>query len=286
MTKIDAKIRLCSHCKCKMAISRQTCPHCGLPSFFPNVDLANDPAERKKLRDKYVAALDDCNGKGTNEIASHFEQACKRSKAVFALNVKKLHREIASITDIFETYYDLERLKNRTEDETGLDWARLRPQAEIELLGDHRNIDQIHYASLSLEGHFLEHYGDCVVTLSEPMIAHRASCFQGNTAVLYHQKRTFSELIRSGWENRHEICVAALASQLDSGSTPASFPAILVHPGTTSLEDRFVEVHVFGPMTVRTFESVCFNCKEQSTRVAAFVDAIIDKLNANNVKVV
>jgi hypothetical protein len=285
MTKIDAKVRVCKECNSDMAVSRRTCPHCGRPSLFPNVDLANDSPERKKLKDKYVAALDDCNRKGTKVLADDFENACKSSQAVFALNAQKLYREIASGTDVFETYYDIERLKNRTQDGSGLDWGRLRPQAEIELLGDHFNIDQIHYASLSLEGRALN-YGDCIVTLSETMISHRATCFEGNTAVLYHEKKTFADLCRSDWQNRHEICVAMFAEQLALGSTPADFPAILVQAGKTSIEDQFVEVHLFGPMTVRTFESVRFDRKKHSSREAIFVDATIDKLSANNVKVI
>jgi hypothetical protein len=205
------------------------------------VDLANDAGERQKLNDKYVAVLDECNRKGIKSIADDFELACKSSQAVFALNAHKLYREIASGTDVFETYYDLERLKNRIEDGTGL---------------------------------------------SEPMISHRVTCFEGNTAVLYHQNRTFADLTRSDWQNRHEICVAMFAEQLTLGSTQADFPAILVQSGKTSLEDQFVEVHLFGPMTVRTFEAVRFERKKHSSREAVFVQAAIDKLNANNVKVI
>ena len=99
-----------------MAISRLSCPHCGRPSLFPNVDLANAQNEKNKLTVRYKAALISCDTRGTGKVVREFENACKDSKAVFALGVHKLHREIASGCDIFETYYDLEKLKNRTTD--------------------------------------------------------------------------------------------------------------------------------------------------------------------------
>ena len=285
MSRVKAKIRTCPACTFEMAISHLSCPHCGRPGFAPNVDLANDPDERQKLSERYAAALAECDKKGTRAIADEFDAACSNSRAVFALNAQKLFREVCTGTDIFETFYDLERLKNRTEAGTGLDWASLRPRAEIELLGSHSNIEHIHYACLSLEGQFLPHYGDCVVTLSEAMTAHRISCFEGNTAVQYHRNAGFAGLVRSNWQNRNQICVVMFAEQLELGSTPADFPAILVQSGASSVDDIFVEVHLFGPMTVRTFESVRFDRKKHSSRETHLVDGIIDKLNACNIKV-
>lgn len=285
MAKGNTKVRTCPDCMFPMAISQLVCPHCGRPGFAPNVDLANEATEQRKLTDRYAGVLAQCDQKGTRAIADKFDIACKSTQAVFALKVQKLYREISSGTDLFETYYDLERLKNRTESGGSLDWARLRPQAEIELLGDHVNINRIHYACLSLDGHFLDHYGDCVVTLSEMMTAHRISCFEGNTAVQYYSKRDFSGLVRSDWDNRNKLCVVMFAGLLELGSTSADFPAILVQSGTTSVGDSFVEVHLFGPMTVRTFESVRFDRKKHNSRDVHFVDAITEKLNASNIKV-
>jgi hypothetical protein len=284
MATVNVKTRVCNECGHAMAISRRCCPHCGRPSYFPNVDLANQPAERNKLTSRYEAALKFCDTNGFSAVVRDFENACKTSKAVFSLPVQKLHREIASRSDIFETYYDLERLKNRTEDSFGLDWAKLRPQAEIELLGDHHNLDQLHYACLSI-GDVALNYGDCIVTLASPMTAHRVSCFEGNTAVLYHQLRTFEGQVRSNWENRHEICVAMFAEDLLSVATQADFPTILVQKGKTPLEDRFVEVHLFGPITVRTFESVQIDRSKHSTSESVLADAIVDKLKASGVEV-
>jgi len=237
------EIRECDDCRNEMPISRLSCPHCGRPSFFPNIDKARDSKESAKLSQRFRAASDKCKQSDCEAIAEKFLDACKRSSAVFSCPVHKLHREIASGTDLFETYYDLERLKLRSEIPNGFDWAKLRPHAEIELLGTHKNIDQIHYACLSLDGKGLG-YGDCLVKLSESMIAHRSSCFEGNTAVIYAIQGHFDNILRSDWQNRHSICFATFGNKLDSRSTEADFPSILIDRGESSEDDSFIEVHV------------------------------------------
>ncbi len=262
-----------------MPISRTTCPHCGRPQFFPNVDLAETPDERKKLQAKYDAAMMNAKLRGVDDVVRSFESVCESSIAVFACPILKLHRAIASSTDIFETYYDLERLKLRadTPADVSFDWARLRPQAEIELLGNHHNIDKLHYACLSLNGDGLESYGDCIVQLATEMIAHRASCFEGNTAVLFKNCRNFSGFVRSGWSERHKLSVAVFEESVNPGCKADDFSRILVHIKGDPVLDRFVEVHIFGPMTARSFGTVRVNVSKHRKRERLLLKAIREK---------
>ncbi len=272
--------RICVHCSLEMPVSRTNCPHCGLPSFFPNVDLAKTPEERQKLARRVQSSLQRLKEKAAEHIGRSFISACRNSVAVFACTLLKLHREIAATTEIFETYYDLERLRLRAAAPRGtvLDWAKLRPQAEIELLGSHHHIDQIHYACLTLNGQGLDSYGDCAITLSTHMIAHRSSCFEGNTAVRYHQTHSFAEILRSDWDERHLLCLAACEDRLDSSCNVDSFPDILVNILGNAEQDQFVEVHVFGPMTARTFQSVRVNVSKHRRREQVFRKAVQEKL--------
>lgn len=271
--------RICPGCSNEMPISRTTCPHCGRPQFFPNVDLAETPDEREKLRAKYDAVMMNSTLRHVDDIVRSFERACESSVAVFACPILKLHRAIASSTDIFETYYDLERLKLRADTPAGVsfDWARLRPQAEIELLGDHHNIDKLHYACLSLNGDGLESYGDCIVQLATEMIAHRASCFEGNTAVLFKKHHNFSGFVRSGWSERHKLSVAVFEECLNPGCKAEDFSRILVQIKGDPVLDRFVEVHIFGPMTARTFGTVRVNVSKHRKRDRLLLKAIREK---------
>jgi hypothetical protein len=227
--------------------------------------MANLPEERTKLEQRVRDAQALCETTGTKAIAEHFRSACNASKAVFACHIEKLHREIATGTELFEGYYELERLRLRAEAPKEFDWQKLRPQAEIELLGSEQHIlqnQQIHYACLTVAGEGLENYGECRVILADAMISHRASCFEGNTAVIYSKHHTFKDFLRSPWEGRGSLAFACFASMLDLSSTPEDFSRILVSSGPTGADDRFVEVHVFGPMTSHTFDRVQIDCKE------------------------
>ncbi len=217
--------------------------------------------------------------RGAEAAARLFAVACQSSVAVFACPVLKLHRAIASTTDIFETYYDLERLKLRADTPANepFDWARLRPQAEIELLGDHHNIDKLHYACLSIDGHGLESYGDCIVQLATDMISHRASCFEGNTAVLFKKNHTFEKFLRSGWAERHKLCISMVEERLDPACKESDFPGTLIQIVGDPVQDKFVEVHVYGPMTARTFGVVRVNISKHRKKERLLLQAIREK---------
>ena len=211
--------------------------------------MAESPFEKQKLDQRYQDAINDCASRGVNDVANQFLSECSNSVAVIACPLKKFYRYIATGTDVFETYYDFERLRLRASLSAPLDWEKLRPQAEIELLGNAKNIEQIHYACLSIGGQGLESYGDCIVQLSSSMVAHRTSCFEGNTAVVYAVEHDFSRFLRSTWDERPKICLAMFGNKLNSTPNLNDFASILVHLGTEPIDDEFVELHVFGPIT-------------------------------------
>ena len=255
-------VQKCAECGFDFPLARPDCPHCARPSLFPNVKLAQQTQETDKLEKRYKAALADAASRGCSSIADEFDTECKSSSAICRYPVERLHRHIASGTDLFAGYYELEQLRLRMSAPSGFDWERLRPQAEIELLGNsaHINENQIHYACLSIDGEGLNTYGDCILQLSEPMIAHRASCFDGNTAVIFAIEHTFEGRLRSDWPNRHRICVATMAGQLNSSIGPSDLPGILAapDPGGDAANDSFIEVHIFGSLTTMAFELVTF----------------------------
>lgn len=253
-------VQSCKDCGFDFPITRTVCPHCARPSLFPNVALAQQKHEIEKLEQRYKDALSNAASRGCESVVSQFDDDCKSTIAVCQFGVARLHRQFASGTDVFAGYYDLEQLRLRMDAPNGFDWERLRPQAEIELLGNATYIEQIHYACLSLDGAGMPHYGDCTLQLSEPMIAHRASCFDGNTAVIFAVEHDFNARVRSDWANRHKICTATVAKQLNSTTIANDFPGILAapDPGGDAANDFFVEVHVFGELTSRSFHSATF----------------------------
>lgn len=275
---------ICSYCSNPFPDSRTSCPHCARPQLFPNVAKATNEAERDKLNAKFEQTKQSCQADGRAREFEDFYTQTGASQALFACSTTKLHREISSETEIFETYYQLEALRLRSSAPKSLDWEKLRPQAESELLGSNKNIENLHYACLSMDWSSLSSYGECVVKLKETMIAHRASCFGGNTAVIYFIEHDFSKCLRSNWEDRGKIAAAALGERLRSGDGPKEFAQILLTPAVDSVDDNFIEVHIFGTMTARTFAEVKFTTNASSSRDAVYREAIIEKLNLASVR--
>jgi hypothetical protein len=61
---------------------------------------------------------------------------------------------------------------------------------------------------------------------------------------------------RATWDERRKLCVAKLGPQLAPNMTLQDFPGLLLEQGATTRDDRFVELHIWGPMTIRSVQSV------------------------------
>ena len=99
--------------------------------------------------------------------------------------------------------------------------------------------------------------------LRENMIAHRSSLFEENS-LIFMKKRGItiweSDQIpcsyRSTWDERAQLCVSKLVRRLESHSNTTDFSDVLMQEGNQRIDDDFIEVHMFGPMTVKTFAKV------------------------------
>ena len=147
-------------------------------------------------------------------------------------------------------------------------WDILRSVADTALFGE-RVKPEIRFAALTLDGEGLTNYGNCSIVLKEEMIAHRASVFHENSVLfMKHQNIRIEDVpnlprgFRASWSERHRVCVAKLASQLSANTLATEFPQLLLKPGTPET-DEFVEVHVFGTLTVRSFERVIVRPKKR-----------------------
>jgi hypothetical protein len=63
-----------------------------------------------------------------------------------------------------------------------------------------------------------------------------------------------------------KLAVAKLADKLTAMTHDNDFAAILLNPGTTTADGDFIEVHVFGTMTLRTFERIVIEPGKKSRR--------------------
>jgi hypothetical protein len=109
------------------------------------------------------------------------------------------------------------------------------------------------------------------VVLREDRIASRTSVFEENS-LIFMRKREITMWdsdklphgYRAAWPDRHKLAAAKLGARIESGTTAADFQEILLKSGPTKIDDEFVEVHVFGPMTLKTFAKVTVTRKGRS----------------------
>ncbi len=249
----------CEDCQHEHPISSSRCPHCARPGLFPNVALAARDEERRAVERRYDGAIQDAQDRGVGETVRELESAATRSLAVIARSLQETMRLASKDNEVYATYHQLTEIEFRIPD--GDRWHLLRKLTDLALFGDY--MKEIRFAALSLDGLGLMSYGDYAWVLREDMISHRASVFEENSVIFMKRKDVrlagASELPaghRATWADRAKLCVAKLAPRIDGNTRPEALPELLLRQGSNPEKDEFVEVHVGGPMTVRTLERV------------------------------
>ena len=276
----------CAHCKNDMPGSASICPHCGRPGLYPNVRAAEDPAEVAALDGRYLAAFNDATARGADANLRDFEGKIKQSRAVLARTANELQRLATSDNQIYATYYDL--LRAGVISHAGDRWALLRALADEAMFPGYK--EEIRFAALTLDMRGLSSYGDCFVVLRTDMIAHRATAFEENSTLFMRHHRILMDEAdnlprgyRATWDDRGRLCAAKLFREIDAHTPEDEYSKVLLRQGTTTADDEFVEVHVWGPMTARTFEQV--SVKSRSRRAhRVIVGALRERLGKLSVK--
>jgi hypothetical protein len=229
------------------------------------VKAAQVPSERAELEARYQAALRKAESRGARKVLEAFEVATRSSKAVIARPFREIERLSSSDKEVVSTFYQLMRGEVRLPH--GNKWDVLRGLADEALFPGAR--ESIRFAALSLDGSGLPHYGDCSFVLRESMIAHRASVYEENSAIAM-KKHSYDPPPgrRATWEERGKLGVAKIGEEVESTTTSGRFPGLLLQAGSTPEEDRFVEVHIWGPMTIRSMERVVMTAPRKGQRSA------------------
>ncbi len=123
------------------------------------------------------------------------------------------------------------------------------------------------------------------------MISHRASVFEENSALFMERRGikisrspNLPKGYRATWDERAKLCVAKLAGKIDAATRSDEYSGLLVKQGATSEDDEFIEVHIWGPMTVLTMERVIVTAPKPRHR-ATIIKALKAKLAKHNVRV-
>lgn len=251
----------CGH---DMPVSMQHCPHCGRPRRFPNVDVARLENEVRSLHGRYEAAKADAAGRGADLRLQAFETYVEKAQPVLVCPFTEIKRLARSDSELANTFYakGATNLLKGSHVLQGQQWDSIRPAAETAMFGD-ENKKEIHFAALSPDDEGLSNYGECSVTLRIPLIAHRTSALEENMLVFfktrgdnYWRTETLPAGYRSDWADRAKLAVAKLAHRIEVTTTDGEFGGLLLTRGASSADDLFIELHVFGMMTIRTYEKV------------------------------
>lgn len=260
-----SQTRLCGHCGHGFHISQQLCPHCARPALYGNVFAAQDSGEVAALRQRYEAAKQAAQSRGAETLRAveRFEAEVANTRAVIARSHGEVQRLSTSDNEIYASYYGLIAAGVRLP--SGNKWDSLRPVADPALFPYYE--DKIRFAALTLDNQGLQGFGECFMVLRTEMIEHRASVYEENSLLFFSKhfrpglddEPRLPRGYRATWGERAKLCVAKLADRIDAATPPGAYSGILLRPGSTSEDDDFVEVHVWGPMTIRTVEQIIPN---------------------------
>jgi hypothetical protein len=276
----------CVHCGNDVPLSAERCPHCALPGLFPNVRAAEDKPEHDALEKRYKDAIDRATLRGCAGVVNNFEAELAKSQAVIARPIGEVHRLSTSDNELYATYYQLSKSGVRLP--KGGKWDVLRGVTDDALFPGYR--EHIRFGVLSLNGHGLSHYGECFLVSRENMIAHRATVFEENSVIFMERhniKMSEAHKLPKGyraiWQERGKCCIAKLADKVKKNTKPDEYPQLLLKQGKTTADDIFVEVHIWGPMTCRTFDRIIIKQSKRGGR-RAIPGALQARLGKMNVK--
>ena len=277
----------CPDCKNEIPQPATCCPHCGRPGIFWNVIDANDDGERAELQNRYSVAKTEALARGADRVVDDFENAIVSSMAVIARSDVDVHRLANSPKQLYGTYYQQLDAGLRLPD--GDEWDVAREITDSLLFPKYK--EQMRFAALSLDGIGLSNYGLCSVTLRDDLIAHRTSVLEENSVLFMERhevkvsrKPDIPKGFKGVWTERNKLCVAKLAGRIDSATTPNQYSSLLLKQGVSPREDEFVEVHIFGPITVLTMSNVAVTIPEPGPR-RTIVKALKSKLAKHGVSI-
>lgn len=278
----------CEFCDNSFPLSQNLCPHCARPSLFPNVIAAQLPEEKTALENRYNAAMGQSRLDGSDTALQSFESAVSSdSKAVINRSLNQTSRLANSTKELYATYYQLIASGRRLP--SGGKWDIRRTTADDAFFSGYK--EDIRFASLSLDGLGLFNYGECALVLKDDMIAHRASVLEENSVVfmethkiLMFEADTLPQGYRAIWEERGKLCATKAAGDISEITQSKHFAGILMRQGKTSAEDKFVEVHIWGPISSCTFGRVVVK-KPKSHAGGVIFEALQEDLEKIGVKV-
>jgi hypothetical protein len=258
---------------------QEKCTTCGYNAGAPNVRTAMREEERQALETRYSEARQQATVSGSLGILDDFESALQTSAAVINAAPQFIFPFLANGSTLYSTY-NLS-VNGEVRSTASPDDDRHRVGVEGILFGSYGK--QIRYAALSLDGSGLTSYGSFAMRLRDVAIRRRASLLEENSYDFVENQglRPRSKIpsgFRSAWEERHKLAVAKLGGSLLPTTIAGEYQDLLLSSNGNRAEDRFLEVHIFGPFDANSVESVKGRSATKSKGEKADIARIKDAL--------
>jgi len=116
------------------------------------------------------------------------------------------------------------------------------------------------------------------------MIEHRTSVFEENSVVFMintdikiDDSDDFPKGHRASWSNRGKLAALKLVNRMQESMPKETYAEILVVNASKGENDEFIEVHIWGPISIRTIENITVKKPIKRTQ-KLFVNDLKNKL--------
>lgn len=260
------------------------CTVCG-PAFSPNVRYARQVSESSALDARYWAALTEVGERNNQESARLLEEKLEStSSAVINLDVETAIQLMSLDKALYSTYEKLVDGDARM----AADFPNDRRRTSIGSAFFGSKASEIRYAALSLDGNGLASYGKITLRLRDIAVRGRASLLECNTYMFAEQHRIKvgdgpPPGYQSDWAGRGRLGVAKLASKLTSRMTDGQYAKLLLNSTGDRSTDEFIEVHIYGKISVRAFESAVLPKSGSTPTENANLDRLKEELDRRGI---
>ncbi|MGA3163835.1 MAG: hypothetical protein ABSD77_06555 [Verrucomicrobiota bacterium] len=251
-------MEICNYCNGEFPAYRELCPHCGRHVGFPNVRHSKRSEEELALNGRYEVAMQDAQMRGCESEVRNFEKLVgSNSKAILNRTAEETIRLATDGVELYANYYQLTESEIRLP--LGAEWDFWRRTAEEAVLPGYK--EKINFAALSLTSAGLPNYGQCSWVCKTAQIAHRTTVFEQN-CVTFMWPINIKDAAhlpvgyRASWEARGKLAVAKVAGKIQPNTMPDVFPALLLAPNTSIEKDEFIEVHIYGTLSIHSLEKI------------------------------
>jgi len=269
----------CPRCQSAVSITLRHCPTCSHDLGFPNARECGSREEREALSRRADQARSEADRNGYAETFTALSSALvDKSGVVVAMPAAWARNLLANPNVIFKNYETLVGDGSLKPAEPTQDRRRMAVGAL--LFGEYAV--HIRYGALSLTDEGLPTYGKVHCRLRDIAIRERVSFVEANSFVFVEKHKVtpgkpVPRGYRAVWDNRHELALAKLGSNLKDKPVEKDWQDLLLHSdGRDPERDDFIEAHIFDGFDRAAISAICRVKQKQSRHVEIDIEIALE----------